>query len=296
LNSISVFRQAAAVSDIYWVVTERGNRIPVVWVRPETASSPSNGNSPTAAVDAEATETKSRIVLLHCHGNATDIGMMMGPYYEMAKMLGIEVVGTEYSGYGTSSGSPSEANTYADVKAAYDFVVGQGVPPECIVAYGQSVGSGPVSCLGSVKPLGGLVLHSPLLSGIKVIDPQPDNCCRPSCVWRMFDFYPNHRRVTSFRCPAFVMHGRRDDIIPFYHGTRLHEACPEAVRWQGYFPQRAGHNNLMEVDPRRYFGELAGFLRQVAKNAGVGMLEAPGVAVTAPLPTIPKDVADFLSM
>ena len=25
-------------------------------------------------------------------------------------------------------------------------------------------------------------------------------------------------------CPFFVMHGQRDDIIPFYHGLRLHKA------------------------------------------------------------------------
>ena len=33
---------------------------------------------------------------------------------------------------------------------------------ERIVAYGQSVGSGPATFLASKKPLGGLILHSPL--------------------------------------------------------------------------------------------------------------------------------------
>ena len=33
------------------------------------------------------------LVVLHCHGNATDIGMMMGPYYELSKVLGIEAQG-----------------------------------------------------------------------------------------------------------------------------------------------------------------------------------------------------------
>lgn len=33
------------------------------------------------------------------------------------------------------------------------------------------------------------------MSGIKVVDPKPDVCCRPSCVWSCFDFYPNDRTL-----------------------------------------------------------------------------------------------------
>ena len=32
------------------------------------------------------------------------------------------------------------------------------------------------------------------------------------------------RRIRQLLCPLFVMHGQRDDIIPFYHGFRLHKA------------------------------------------------------------------------
>ncbi|CAK0790782.1 unnamed protein product, partial [Prorocentrum cordatum] len=167
------------------------------------------------------------LVLLHCHGNATDIGMMMGPYLEMSNQFGVEVVGVEYSGYGMSSGTPSTRKLHGDIEAAYNHVIASGVPPEDIVAYGQSVGSGPVLSLASKRKLGGVVLHSPMLSGIKVIDPDPDKCCcRPSCCYRCFDFFPNDERIRSIGCPAFVIHGQQDDIIPFYHGQRLAEATP----------------------------------------------------------------------
>ena len=38
------------------------------------------------------------------------------------------------------------------------------------------------------------------LSLEQVVDPKPDVCCRPSCVWSCFDFYPNDRcgLVTQF--------------------------------------------------------------------------------------------------
>lgn len=266
LNTLSLYRQAAECAEVWWVTTRRGCQIPIVWLRNESARKASASSKSTSAPP---------MVLLHCHGNATDIGMMMGPYFELAKVLGIEVVGVEYSGYGAAGGRPSAENTYADVEAAYDLLTRQGVPPKRIVAYGQSVGSGPVSSLAAKKQLGGVILHAPLLSGIKVVDPQPDKCCQPSCVWKCFDFYPNDRRIKSASCPVFVMHGQCDEIIPFYHGLRLHQACPKAYAWPGYFPARAGHNNLVETDMRGYFGEVSNFLRDLRQRAEGIPVEPP---------------------
>mmetsp|Transcript_113061 Transcript_113061/g.225145 ORF Transcript_113061/g.225145 Transcript_113061/m.225145 type:complete len:449 (-) Transcript_113061:59-1405(-) len=263
LRASQLYRRAAESSEVWWVTTKRGTRVPLVWMKFGANKQGSTGAAPSAS--------QPNLVLLHCHGNATDIGMMMGPYYELAKVLGIDVIGVEYSGYGAASGEPSSANTKADLEAAYDFVAGLGVPPKRIVAYGQSVGSGPVSCLTGSRELGGIVLHSPLLSGIKVIDPHPNKCCRPSCVWHCFDFYPNYKHMKSVTCPAFIMHGQRDDIIPFYHGYQLHRACPKASRWPAYFPSRAGHNNLVETDMQMYFGEVKAFLDSLLKMAdGLG--------------------------
>ncbi|CAE8594981.1 unnamed protein product, partial [Polarella glacialis] len=134
---------------------------------------------------------------------------------------------------------------------------------------------GPVTYLASKRQVGGVVLHSPLLSGIKVVDPKPDSCCRPSCMWSCFDFYPNDRRVRTITCPVFIMHGQRDDIIPFYHGFRLHKATQKASRWPGYFPARAGHNDLVETDMRAYFGEISSFLHDVKRIASGIQVEPP---------------------
>lgn len=134
------------------------------------------------------------------------------------------------------------------------------------MVYGQSVGSGPASELASKRKLGGVVLHSPVLSGIKVIDPRPERCCRPSCVFSCFDFFPNDRRIKQTRCPVFITHGQSDRVVPFYHGVKLLENCPEDFRWPPYFPPGAGHNDIMELDRRAFFGELSNFLRDVKRR------------------------------
>ncbi len=68
---------------------------------------------------------------------------------------------------------PSEPNTYADIEAAYNCLERTyGVQEENVVLYGQSVGSGPTLDLATRKPhLRGVVLHSPILSGLRVMYP-----------------------------------------------------------------------------------------------------------------------------
>lgn len=68
---------------------------------------------------------------------------------------------------------PSEHNTYADVEAAYKCLEeSYGAKQEDIILYGQSVGSGPTVDLAARLPrLKAVVLHSPILSGLRVMYP-----------------------------------------------------------------------------------------------------------------------------
>jgi len=249
------YRRANEVAEVYIVKTSRSERVPLVWMRPKGP-----------ATKKEDGSYAGPLVLLHCHANATDMGLMLAPYLDLAQRLGVEVVGVEYTGYGRATGTPSARNTCADATAAYDFIRAQGVPASKIVAYGQSVGSGPACTLAASKPLGGLVLHSPLMSGIQVVDPHPDSCCKPSCVFCCFDFYPNDRRVAKVSCPTFVIHGRADTVVPQFHGTKLHSITPTEYRWPGYFPAKCGHNNVVEHNPEAYFQHMGLFLNNIAKR------------------------------
>ena len=68
---------------------------------------------------------------------------------------------------------PSEQNTYADIEAAYKCLEeNYGAKEEDIILYGQSVGSGPTLELAARLPrLRAVVLHSPILSGVRVMYP-----------------------------------------------------------------------------------------------------------------------------
>lgn len=67
----------------------------------------------------------------------------------------------------------SEQDTYADIEAAYQCLEETyGLKEEDIILYGQSVGSGPTLELATRLPmLRAVVLHSPILSGLRVMYP-----------------------------------------------------------------------------------------------------------------------------
>lgn len=256
-ESSPLFKKARECSKVKMLKTTNEERIPLVWIR-----------------DPSLPEGKPALVILHCHGNATDIGQMMSTYYQLSTTLGVEVAGLEYTGYGCSSGSPSVHDCHADIEAAYEFLLTQGVLPENIIAYGQSLGSGPAVGLASKRKIGGVILHSPMLSGIQVIDPQPHKNCKPSSMCRCFDFFLNEKAIRTLTCPAFVIHGLKDDTTPPSHGQTLHALTPEAYRWPMFTPTTAAHNDIIEKEGAKYFQEVASFLEAV-RSANNPKVEKP---------------------
>lgn len=111
--------------------------------------------------------------IIYSHGNATDIGAMFMLQSVLVHSLQCNVVMYDYSGYGESGGVATENNTYSDVATVYDYVREHVSPdPKNIVLYGQSVGSGPSCSLAYKKnDLGGMILHSPFTSGMRVLTP-----------------------------------------------------------------------------------------------------------------------------
>ncbi|KAL6526391.1 hypothetical protein OROHE_015447 [Orobanche hederae] len=179
---------------------------------------------------------KATATLLYSHGNAADIGQMYELFVEITLRLRINLIGYDYSGYGQSSGKPSECNTYADIDAVYKCLKDQyGVKDEQLILYGQSVGSGPTIDLASRVPnLRGVVLHSPILSGLRVLYPVKRT------YW--FDIYKNIDKIGAVNCPVLVIHGTADEVVDCSHGKQLWELCK--VKYEPLWINGGGHCNL----------------------------------------------------
>ncbi|CAH1454697.1 unnamed protein product [Lactuca virosa] len=179
---------------------------------------------------------KASATLLYSHGNAADLGQMFELFVELSLRLRVNIVGYDYSGYGQSTGKPSECNTYADIDAVYKCLKEKyEVKDDQLILYGQSVGSGPTIDLGSRIPdLRGLVLHSPILSGLRVLYPVKRT------YW--FDIYKNIEKISLVSCPVLVIHGTSDEVVDHSHGKQLWELCKN--KYEPLWLTGGGHCNL----------------------------------------------------
>ncbi|MED6107139.1 hypothetical protein PIB30_011154 [Stylosanthes scabra] len=222
--------------DVLKLRTRRGNEIVAVYVK---------YHKPTCT-------------MLYSHGNAADLGQMFELFVELSNRLRLNVMGYDYSGYGQSTGKPTEYNTYADIDAAYKCLKEQyGVKDEQLILYGQSVGSGPTLDLASRLPeLRGVVLHSPILSGLRVLYPVKRT------YW--FDIYKNIDKIGMVKCPVLVIHGTADEVVDVSHGKQLWELCKE--KYEPLWVSGGGHCNL-ELYPE-FIKHLKKFIQTVGKSKG----------------------------
>jgi pimeloyl-ACP methyl ester carboxylesterase len=188
--------------EVFYTRTTRGNRIACMFVK----------CSPNA-----------RFTILHSHGNAVDLGQMSSFYLGLGSRINCNIFSYDYSGYGASSGKPSEKNLYADIEAAWHSLRTRlGISPENIILYGQSIGTVPTVDLASKFEVGAVILHSPLMSGMRVAFPQTKR------TW-FFDAFPSIDKIPRVTSPVLVIHGTEDEVIDFSHGLAIYERCPRAV-------------------------------------------------------------------
>ncbi|CAI5439993.1 unnamed protein product [Caenorhabditis angaria] len=178
----------------------------------------------------------AKFTLLFSHGNAVDLGQMCSFLYGLGYHLGCNVFSYDYSGYGCSTGKPSEKNLYADISTAFETLKKDfNVPADRVILYGQSIGTVPSVDLASREHVAALILHSPLMSGMRVAFPgtQTTWCC---------DAFPSIEKVPRVKCPTLVIHGTDDEVIDFSHGVSIYERCPASV--EPLWVPGAGHNDV----------------------------------------------------
>ncbi|CAL8155687.1 unnamed protein product [Prunus armeniaca] len=148
---------------------------------------------------------------------------------------------------------PSEENTYADIEAVYECLETEyGVSQEDLILYGQSVGSGPTLHLAAKLPrLRGVVLHSAILSGLRVLCHVKFTFC--------FDIYKNINKIKKVKCPVLVIHGTEDDIVNWLHGDALWKMARDA--YEPLWIKGGGHCNL-ELYPD-YIRHLCRFIQEM---------------------------------
>jgi hypothetical protein len=162
-----------------------------------------------------------RPTLLYFHGNAGNLASRSERVRKyLARGLGVFIM--SYRGYSGSTGHPSERANVADAKIAYDALIGEGVAPEDIVLYGESLGSGVAVQVAAEKPAGGIILDAPYTSIVDVAaGAYPFFPVRPF----LLDRYETLKHLPAVSAPLLVIHGEEDGVIPVDMGRAVYTAA-----------------------------------------------------------------------
>lgn len=255
----AAYSETSLLSNIFYAETSFGVQIPI-------------------AVDLPGSPRQSNRKL-HCdqkwilfsHGNAEDLYNTTIWTAYISQLTSLVVVSYDYSGYGISylkdgdaktQIGPSEQYLLADAEAVLKFAEEKlSLKKENAVLWGRSLGCSAVChlhCLARQNSVmfRGIILQSPFTSVLEVglmthlEDPPAHD---------MFRNYDKIKAIGGFKCPCFVIHGKQDWIVNWWHGQEMASLIPDEYQWPPLFPE-CGHNDL-ENACERFVDEIYEFIK-----------------------------------
>eukprot|EP00818_Percolomonas_sp_WS_P009861 CAMPEP_0117438884 /NCGR_PEP_ID=MMETSP0759-20121206/2284_1 /TAXON_ID=63605 /ORGANISM="Percolomonas cosmopolitus, Strain WS" /LENGTH=341 /DNA_ID=CAMNT_0005230591 /DNA_START=179 /DNA_END=1204 /DNA_ORIENTATION=+ len=203
-----------------------------------------------------------RLVVLHSHGNATDLGQML-PFLKMLRdTLNVDVCSYDYVGYGPNLHVKStEQRVYDSAAAMLRYLQEEHrFETRDIILFGTSLGSGPSVDLASKYQFRGLILQSPFTSIIRT------KISRLNL--RFMDMFVNIEKINNVRCPVLMIHGEKDDLVPADHSKQLWSLLHRDYQvLEPVFVPLAGHNNIVEkYTLAKYVYKLREFLECITRE------------------------------
>jgi fermentation-respiration switch protein FrsA (DUF1100 family) len=149
---------------------------------------------------------------------------------------------------------------YNDARAAYQWLTAdQGIAPDDIVFFGESLGAAVALQLATEVPSQALILESSFTSAVamgqRVFPWLPVR-------WMMRNRFASIAKIGHYHSPLLIVHGTEDTLIPFAMGQALFVRAHEPKRF--YAVTGADHNDVAWTDGRTYVQVMDAFLREVA--------------------------------
>tara|TARA_B100001029_G_scaffold124155_1_gene103392 strand:- start:309 stop:1109 length:801 start_codon:yes stop_codon:yes gene_type:complete len=164
-------------------------------------------------------DLKNFKTLVFFHGNAGDLSNRIYKLNELDK-LNINILLISWRGFSGNEGYPTEKNLYEDAEAAIKWLNKKKVSNSQIILYGESLGTGVAVEIASKNNFNSIILESPFTSienSAKIYYPYLP------VSFLLKDRYDSISKIKKINSPILIMHGRKDDIVPFFMGKKLFE-------------------------------------------------------------------------
>ncbi len=205
--------------------------------------------------------------VLFFHGNGE-----VGPEYDdiaaVYNQRGFNFIIGDFRGYGFSNGTPTAENTMGDAHIILDSVqkyLTENNHSGSIILMGRSLGSVSVLELAKRYPndFAGLIIES----GFAEENPLFDliGMTAGQAGFKKEDGFQNDEKIKKYKGSLLVIHAEQDHIIPFSQGEELLSLSPSKNKKLVPIPN-ANHNNILGVNPKKYFEEISGFINALKKG------------------------------
>ena len=180
-------------------------------------------------------DLKKNNTLLFFHGNAGNLSNRVYKLNELQK-LNINILIVAWRSFSGNPGEPTEKNLYNDARKSVEWLNNNGVKNENIILYGESLGTGVAVELGKDNTFNSIILESPYTSiarAAKLYYPYlPINLL-------LKDRYDSISKIDKITSPILIMHGEKDNIVPFSMGKELFEKANNPK--YSFFPKEDDH-------------------------------------------------------
>ncbi len=180
--------------------------------------------------------------ILFLHGNAGSLENRIHKINHF-KDMNVNFLIVSWRGFSKNDGKPTEKGLYEDARSAVAWLKSKGINENNVIIYGESLGTGVATEIAQYKNFAGIILESPFTS---MIDAGKNKYPYLPVKLLLKDKYESNKKIKNIKSPILVMHGKVDDIVPFYMGEKIYEIANEPKYY--YFSEYDNH--MMEFNEK----------------------------------------------
>jgi len=198
--------------------------------------------------------------IIHFHGNGEGVSDYI---YSPLRLLGCNVLFSEYRGYGTSTGEPALVDLLDDVGPIIESLH---LPIDKIILFGRSVGSIYAIHGASLFPnIAGLIIESGIANVVERVlmrvQPEDVDSTLEEFLAEDKKYFDHQGKLENFEGSTLILHTMKDSLVSSSNAQKMYKWSNEPKELNMFI--RGDHNNILSVNKEEYIDLVKAFIKSL---------------------------------